>query len=140
MLMNKQFNTTMERLGVDSELNAGEYDLATLVWHRCEAAFMKRSAQAPALLKSDKLDLSQSLTRQEIQFLTDLFSSMLSLSEINLHEVKNDVQEYWSACDPENSDTLPFFNALNELRDLQRKWKKAHKQLSTIQHKLKKNR
>ena len=142
MLMNKQFNATVARLGIDSEDNAGEYDLATIIWKRCEDAMIGKTSQEAALLhkQTQYTPKGDQLTLQEIQFMNDLFAEMLTISSYNIRELKGVLQEYWLQCDPDNSETQEYFDHLNQLRSLQRKFKKSHSQLATIQRKLKKSR
>lgn len=142
MLMNKQFNATVDRLGIDSEYNAGEYDLATIIWKRCEDAMIGKTSQKPALLHKQLryTPKDEQLTLQEIQFLNGMFAEMLTISSYNISELKAVIQEFWLQCDPDNSQTQEFFDHLNQLRSLQRKFKKSHNQLATIQRKLKKSR
>ena len=142
MLMNKQFNATVARLGIDSEYNAGEYDLATIIWKRCEDAMIGKTSQEPALLhkQTQYTPKGEQLTLQEIQFLNQIFAGMLTISSYNIRDLKEVTQEFWLQCDPDNSETQEYFDHLNQLRSLQRKFKKAHSQLAAIQRKLKKSR
>ncbi len=142
MLLKQHFQDTVARLGLDDLESEQERAIAEIVWHRCEAAMMQQSPQTAALLKKRYVHSSfdAQLTRQEVQFLNQVFASMLTISSYNIRELKGAIQEYWLQCDPDNSETQEHFEHLNQLRSLQRKFKKSHNQLATIQRKLKKSR
>lgn len=141
MLLKEQFEATIARIGIEDDT---DYDLASIIWKRCEDAMLGKTSQEAALLsKATKLKRTgqvEQLTLQEVQFLNDLFAEMLSIGSENLEEIKAAVQKAWLNCNPDDEKTEPWFRILNELRNKQRKWKKAQKQLSEIQRKLKKSR
>lgn len=141
MLLKEQFEHTIARIGIEDDT---DYDLASIIWKRCEDAMLGKTSQEAALLsKATKLKQTgqvEQLTLQEVQFLNDLFAEMLSIGSENLEEIKGAVQKVWLNCNPDDEKTEPWFRILNELRNKQRKWKKAQKQLSEIQRKLKKSR
>lgn len=143
MLLKEHFQETIARLGLDDLESEQERQLAEIIWHRCEAAFMQSSPQTAALLKPRSYGYftkTERLTLQEVQFLNQLFAEMLTISSYNLSGLKEGIQECWLLCDPDDSKTKENFDILNKLRTKQRKYKKLHKQLATIQHKLKKSR
>lgn len=139
MLLKEQFEATIARIGIEDDT---DYDLASIIWKRCEDAMIGKTSQEPVLLhKPTKYRTkNEQLTLQEIQFLNQVFASMLTISSYNIRELKGVMQEYWLQCDPDNSETQEYFDYLNQLRSLQRKFKKSHSQLATIQRKLKKSR
>ena len=139
MLLKEQFEATLARIGV---VDDSDYDLASIIWKRCEDAMLGKTSQEPALLtKPSKFKPApEQLTLQEVQFLNQLFAEMLTTGADNLNGIKVIIQDMWVHCDPEDENTKPYFTGLNNLRDKQRTWKKAQKQLSEIQRKLKKSR
>ena len=139
MLLKEQFESTIARIGIEDDT---DYDLASIIWKRCEDAMIGKTSQEPVLLhKKTKYRVrNEQLTLQEIQFLNQLFAEMLTLSSYNQSELKYVIQEYWQRCDPENPNTQEIFDALNQLRSKQRKFKKLHNHLASIQRKLKKSR
>lgn len=139
MLLKEQFEHTIARIGIEDDT---DYDLASIIWKRCEDAMIGKTSQEPVLLhKPTKYRTkNEQLTLQEVQFLNGMFAEMLTISSYNISELKAAIQEYWLQCDPDNSETQDNFDHLNQLRSLQRKFKKAHSQLAAIQRKLKKSR
>lgn len=139
MLLKEQFEATIARIGIEDDT---DYDLASIIWKRCEDAMIGKTSQEPVLLhkQTKHRTRNEQLTLQEIQFLNQLFAEMLTLSSYNQSELKFVIQEYWQRCDPENPKTQEIFDALNELRTKQRKFKKLHNHLANIQRKLKKSR
>lgn len=139
MLLKEQFEATIARIGIQDDT---DYDLASIIWKRCEDAMIGKTSQEPVLLhKPIKYHTkNEQLTLQEIQFLNQLIASMLTISSYNVGELKAAIQECWLLCDPDDNKTQENFEYLNQLRSLQRKFKKSHSQLATIQRKLKKNR
>ena len=139
MLLKEQFEATIARIGIQDDT---DYDLASIIWKRCEDTMIGKTSQEPVLLhKPIKYHTkNEQLTLQEIQFLNGMFAEMLTISSYNLGELKAAIQEHWLVCDPDNSETQDNFDHLNQLRSLQRKFKKSHSQLATIQRKLKKSR
>lgn len=139
MLLKEQFEATIARIGIEDDI---DYDLASIIWKRCEDAMIGKASQEPVLLhkQTKHRTRNEQLTLQEIQFLNDLFASMLSIGSYNLSELKAAIQECWLLCDPDDSKTQENFNHLNQLRNFQRRVKKANKQLAEIQRKLKKSR
>lgn len=139
MLLKEQFEATISRIGVDDDT---DYDLASIIWKRCEDAMIGRTSQEPTLLvqQTKYQPKGEQLTLQEIQFLNQLIASMLTISSYNVGELKAAIQECWLLCDPDDDKTQENFEYLNQLRSLQRKFKKSHTQLATIQRKLKKSR
>lgn len=139
MLLKEQFEATISRIGIDDD---NDYDLASIIWKRCEDAMIGKTSQEAALLHkvSQYQPKGEQLTLQEIQFLNQIFAGMLTISSYNIRELKAVVQECWLLCDPDDDKTQENFEYLNQLRSLQRKFKKSHNQLAAIQRKLKKNR
>ena len=139
MLLKEQFEATIARIGIEDDT---DYDLASIIWKRCEDAMIGKTSQEPVLLhKPNKYRTkNEQLTLQEIQFLNGMFAEMLTISSYNTNELKAAIQECWLLCDPDDPKTQENFDYLNQLRNLQRKFKKAHSQLAAIQRKLKKSR
>ena len=139
MLLKEQFEHTIARIGVEDDT---DYDLASIIWKRCEDAMIGKTSQEPVLLhkQTKHHTRSEQLTLQEIQFLNAMFAEMLTISSYNISELKAAIQECWLLCDPDDPKTQENFDYLNQLRNLQRKFKKAHSQLAAIQRKLKKSR
>ena len=139
MLLKEQFESTIARIGIDDDT---DYDLASIIWKRCEDAMIGKTSQEPVLLtKPSKFKpATEQLTLQEVQFLNDMFAKMLTIGSENLNAMKDAIQEAWLLCDPDDEKTQENFKLLNDFRTTQRKWKKLHNQLANIQRKLKKSR
>ena len=145
MILKPEFANMVDRMGLED----GELALAEIVWQRCEKA-MQQKPQQEAALVSDKLQKflqtyaynhrSVAFTTDELHWLTAMFSHFLRLGEEDLVEMKKEIQNTWLVCNPDDPSTEEAFEYLNELRVIQKKWRKSHKRMSSIQAKLKKNR
>lgn len=142
MLLNKQFQDTIKRIGLDDPLSDQERMLAEIVWSRCESAMMQKSPQTAALLKSRYVHSSSSaeLTREDWQYLTHILKLLLNNHDEEINLAKIYAQEHWKMCDPDKPETKYNFEKLNTLRDIQRQLKTRRNKLSIIQRKLKKLR
>jgi hypothetical protein len=124
-------------------LEDGELALAEIVWEKAERAMQGKPVQEAKLLKSTKFERSAdpyALTQAELQILTDGLALVLTNDEQQLNLLKIRIEQCWNKSNPDDKDTEPYFNVMNEYRTKQRKIKKAHASLARIQHKLKKQK
>jgi hypothetical protein len=70
--------------------------------------------------------------------LTDGLALVLAGDERQLNLLKIHIDQCWNKSNPDDKDSEPYFDMMNQYRNDQRKIKKAHKALARIQHKLKK--
>lgn len=138
MEMKREFLHMVDRMGLED----GELALAEIVWQKAERAMQGKPTQEPVLLKSQHFGKSNenSLSREEVQFLTMMITDLLNTAQINMSALKVSIQEAWLVCDPEDEKTKENFEALNNLRSHQRKISPMMRKLEKIQHKLKKQR
>jgi hypothetical protein len=145
MILKPEFLHMVDRMGLDD----GELALAEIVWQKAERAMQGKPVQEPVLTSSKLQQFLKSyahthrqlsLTTEELQFLVRFMQDFLTMSEGSMDDVKNYVQTLWQECNPDDPDTEHAFQELNDVRGLQRKLKKQHKTLATIQHKLKQAR
>ncbi len=142
MILKPEFLHMVDRMGLED----GELALAELVWEKAERAMQGKPVQEP-VLTSNKLQeflksyahthRSVSLTTEELQSLTKGLSEVLAADEETLSLLKLQIDDLWQKSDPEDKDSETYFNMMNYFRNQQRKLKKQHKTLATIQHKLK---
>jgi hypothetical protein len=122
-------------------LEDGELALAEIVWEKAERAMQGKPVQEAKLLKNEVFTRSNdplTLTQAELQILTDGLALVLANDELQLKNLKLRIQQCWDKSNPDDKDSEPYFNVMNEYRTKQRKMKKAHVALARIQHKLKK--
>lgn len=145
MILKPEFLHMVDRMGLED----GELALAEIVWEKAERAMQGKPVQEPVLTSSKLQQFLKSyahthrqlsLTTEELQFLVRFMQDFLTMSEGSMDDVKNYVQTLWQECNPDDPDTEHAFQELNDVRGLQRKLKKQHKTLATIQHKLKQAR
>lgn len=145
MILKPEFVNMVDRMGLED----GELALAEIVWQRCEKAMQGKPLQESVLLSSKLQNFlasyshshrSVSLTTEELQALTQGLSEVLSADEDALSFVKGRIDAYWQKSNPDDPTTEAYFNTMNYYRNQQRKLKKQHKTLATIQHKLKQAR
>jgi len=136
MLLKNEFYHMINHLGLED----GELALAEIVWEKAERAMQGKPVQEPVLLKNTYLypGPSRELTQAELQLLTDGLALVLANDELQLRNLKLRIQQCWEKSNPDDKDSEPYFNVMNEYRTQQRKIKKGHKALARIQHKLKK--
>jgi len=142
MILKPEFAHMVDRLGLED----GELALAEIVWEKAERAMQGKPLQEPVLL-SNKLEQflksysyahrSVSLTTEELQTLTQGLSEVLSADELVLANLKVRIDQCWQKSNPDDEESKPYFDMMNFYRTKQRKMKKQHKVLATIQHKLK---
>jgi hypothetical protein len=122
-------------------LEDGELALAEIVWEKAERAMQGKPVQEAKLLKNDVFTRNEKpndLTQAELQMLTDGLALVLTGDEQELTKAKQRIQILWNKSNPDDKDSVTYFDMMNEYRTQQRKMKKAHKALARIQHKLKK--
>ncbi len=150
MITEKQFENFAARQGVTPE-SAFLYELMKASWYAAEKTCFKSYNQVPALFGLPKeipitiklVDCEEDktvLTRSDIQFLVDNIKIGLSLYEQEREMLSKNIQIMWQKCNPENTKTTPYFNALNELKDNKARLKQQFKKLAEIQRKLKRMR
>lgn len=137
MLLKNEFYHMINHLGLED----GELALAEIVWEKAERAMQGKPVQEAKLLKNDVFTRNEKpndLTQAELQMLTDGLALVLTGDEQELTKVKQRIQILWNKSNPDDKDSVTYFDMMNEYRTQQRKMKKAHKALARIQHKLKK--
>lgn len=137
MLLKNEFFHMCNHLGLED----GELSLAEIVWEKAERAMQGKPVQEAKLLKNDAFTRNEKpsdLTQAELQMLTDGLALVLTGDEQELTKVKQRIQILWNKSNPDDKDSVTYFDMMNEYRTQQRKMKKAHKALARIQHKLKK--
>lgn len=137
MLLKNEFYHMVNHLGLED----GELALAEIVWEKAERAMQGKPVQEAKLLKNDAFTRNEKpndLTQAELQMLTDGLALVLTGDEQELTKVKQRIQILWNKSNPDDKDSVTYFDMMNEYRTQQRKMKKAHKALARIQHKLKK--
>lgn len=79
----------------------------------------------------------QKLEYSDIQFLVDEIKGIID----ELHEydtaIRGDINYYWEKCNPEDSQSINFFNELNRLKHLRQKLAAKRIKFSQVQKKLK---
>lgn len=140
MILKPEFAHMVNHLGLED----GELALAEIVWQKAERAMQCLPVQEAALLKKQLTFKSkrqpEQLTREEVQFLSDLNRDFLSIGQDNMKSLTVSIQNTWLKCNPDDSSTQLYFDDLNYLRSYQRKVKSHMRKLERIQHKLKKMR
>lgn len=137
MLLKNEFFHMCNHLGLED----GELSLSEIVWEKAERAMQGKPVQEAKLLKNDVFTRNEKpndLTQAELQMLTDGLALVLTGDEQELTKVKQRIQILWNKSNPDDKDSVTYFDMMNEYRTQQRKMKKAHKALARIQHKLKK--
>jgi hypothetical protein len=137
MLLKNEFYHMINHLGLED----GELALAEIVWEKAERAMQGKPVQEAKLLKNDVFTRNEKpndLTQAELQMLTDGLALVLTGDEQELTKAKQRIQILWNKSNPDDKDSVTYFDMMNEYRTQQRKMKKAHKALARIQHKLKK--
>jgi hypothetical protein len=142
MILKPEFSHMVDRLGLED----GELALAEIVWEKAERAMQGKPLQESVLL-SNKLEhflksyaqthRAVSLTTEELQTLTKGISEVLSADEDALEFLKMRIDQLWQKSNPDDEESKPYFDMMNYYRNQQRKMKRQHKVLATIQHKLK---
>ena len=136
MLLKTEFSHMVNHLGLED----GELTLAEIVWEKAERAMQGKPVQEAKLLKSAVLKRSTdpvALTQAELQHLTDGLARILSAEQKILQSMKQRIDIFWRKSEPTNPSTERYFNAMNSLRNDQRKIKRDHLKLACIQYKLK---
>ena len=137
MLLKNEFSHMVNHLGLED----AELALAEIVWEKAERAMQGKPVQEAKLLKSTAFERNAdplALKQAELQILTDGLALVLANDELQLKNLKLRIQQCWDKSNPDDKDSEPYFNVMNEYRTKQRKMKKAHVALARIQHKLKK--
>lgn len=137
MLLKTEFYHMCNHLGLED----GELTLAEIVWEKAERAMQGKPVQEAKLLKSEvftRTDNTEALTQAELQTLTDGLAEVLTGDERQLKLLKIRIDQCWNKSNPDDKDSEPYFDMMNEYRNDQRKIKRAHVVLARIQHKLKK--
>lgn len=139
MLLKNEFYHMCNHLGLED----GELALAEIVWTRCEKAMQQKPQQESVLLNNkrtifDKRENVAPLTQAELQSLTDGLASVLSHEQQVLKNLKIRIDQCWRKSEPNDLESIVYFQQMNEYRNQQRKIKKDHAKLAGIQYKLKK--
>lgn len=137
MLLKSEFSHMVNHLGLED----GELSLAEIVWEKAERAMQGKPVQEAKLLKSEVFARNENpdaLTQAELQILTDGLAGVLAHEQQVLQNFKRRIDILWRKSEPDNADTQEYFDAMNSLRNGQRKIKRDHLKLARIQHKLKK--
>lgn len=137
MILKQEFAHMVNNMGLED----GDLALAEIVWSKAERAMQGKPVQEAKLLKNEvftRSDNPNALTQSELQILTDGLALVLANDELQLKTLKLRIQQCWDKSNPDDKDSEPYFNVMNEYRTKQRKMKKAHVALARIQHKLKK--
>lgn len=138
MLMKHEFQQTCARLGLEDH----ELDLAEIIWSKCEHAFQGGSVQDAALLTKPQVRIrvnQETLTRQDMQYLSNVLSKALTQGENFKQSAKRSADALWRKCDKNDPETAEYFSQLNRLRNFQRNMKRAFNKLAVIQSKLKRS-
>jgi hypothetical protein len=80
----------------------------------------------------------ETITDAEIDFLVDFNRGILTTMEELKKLINRSIQVQWLKCDPDNPETLPHFDSLNEDKKIKRMVKRQSNTLAGIQRKLKK--
>lgn len=139
MLLKNEFFHMVNHLGLED----GELALAEIVWEKAERAMQGKPVQEAKLLKSEVFTRSNdpyALTQAELQMLTDGLALVLTGDENQLKLLKIRIDSLWNKSNPDDKESEPYFDMMNQYRNDQRKIKKAHVALARIQHKLKKQK
>lgn len=138
MELKKEFTHMVDRMGLEE----AELALAEIVWNKAERAMQGLPMQEATLLKQPFTlePKSNELTREDMQFLTNLITYCLRTGQHATECIKDEIQQVWLLCDPDDDKTKDNFTALNNLRTYQRKVRATMRKLEKIQHKLKKSR
>lgn len=139
MILKPEFAHMVNSMGLED----GDLALAEIVWIRCEKAMQQKPQQESVLLNNkrtifDKHENKTSLTQAELQSLTDGLANVLSHEQQILKNLKYRIDLCWRKSEPDDSDSVVYFQQMNEYRNQQRKIKKDHAKLTRIQYKLKK--
>ena len=138
MLMKYEFQKTCTVLGLEDH----ELTLAELVWTKCERAMQGHTTQTPSLLTKQPVALQRKqpeelFTREEMQFLKNLFSQVLTQGEQVKRHISTSANALWQECDKDNPETASSFEQLNNVRMLQRKVRTQMNKVAKIQGKIK---
>jgi hypothetical protein len=142
MILKPEFAHMVDRMGLED----AELALAEIVWEKAERAMQGKPVQEPVLTNNKLQDFLKSyshthravsLTTEELQSLTKGLSEVLAADEEALSFIKGRIDACWQKSNPDDATTEAYFNTMNFYRNEQRKLKKKHKVLATIQHKLK---
>lgn len=82
-------------------------------------------------------DYYETLTQEELQFMTHVFRSILNEFEHHRTVVNRAVDYFWNQSDPTNPDTAREYRELNNVKNIKRELKSKTKKLAEIQRKLK---
>lgn len=99
--------------------------------------------QTPAIFYrnvSKKLKASktrQKLEYSDIQFLVDEIKGIIDELHDYDEAIREDINFCWEKCNPEDSQSINFFNELNRLKHLRRKLREKRIKFSQVQKKLK---
>lgn len=149
MQLKQEFIRTCDQLGLED----CEVALAEVIWQRAERAAWGLSKQVPSLLDNKeqqvKASLSidmiepepcvnQELTQADVQMLTKILSRAIRKEQTSINYNKLIVRALWNKCNPEDSETKAFFDALNFYKEMNRSDEKKRAKLAALQCKLKK--
>lgn len=124
MLLKNEFFHMVNHLGLED----GELALAEIVWEKAERAMQGKPVQEAKLLKSEVFTRNTdpyALTQAELQILTDGLAFVLTADEERLQGLKVRIEQCWNKSNPDDKDSEPYFEMMNEYRTDQRKIKKS---------------
>ena len=135
MILKQEFIHMVNHMGLED----AELALAEIVWNKAERAMQGKPVQQAALLHRDVFNVpdQHELTQAELQALTDGLAGILAHEQEVLQNFKRRIDVLWRKSEPKNKETQGYFDAMNYLRNEQRKLKRDHAKLSRIQYKLK---
>ncbi len=136
MLLKPEFSHMVNHLGLED----GELTLAEIVWEKAERAMQGKPVQEAKLLRSEAFERTtdpHALTQAELQCLTDGLANVLTHEQQVLFNIRHRIDALWRKSEPDNAETKDYFDAMNSLRNDQRKIKRDHLKLARIQYKLK---
>ena len=143
MINQDAFLNTLYKL----EVKGKDLELVLLTWLRCEDAMLKKSAQEPVLFTSNEIWFDEvndpdfvtlELPRSDLQAFKSLLEFMLSETEVAKKELKKAAEYYWQYSDKNTEHGPDAFKHLNEVRNLQRQYKRKTNSLAKLQALIKK--
>lgn len=143
MINQDAFLKTLDKLKVKRK----DLELVLLTWLRCEDAMLKKSSQEPVLFTSNEIWFDEvndpdfvtlELPRSDLQAFKSLLESMLSETEAAKKRLKKAAEHYWQYSDKNTEHGATAFKYLNQVRDLQRQYKRKANSLASLQSLIKK--
>lgn len=80
---------------------------------------------------------TNALTKSDLQTLSKILEKEISYLEFDIARNKNVIQKFYTACDPNNPNTIAAFNALNFNKNINRDSCTKKNKLAEIQRKIK---